>query len=174
MDCSLQGHKELGKLSEHTLTTKGISSMLTYVCFLLDLSPHPHPTALGHHRAPELSPLCYKTASHQLSIPHMVVDICQSLSPSSSLSLLPRPVSTCCCCSVTQVCLTLRPQASAARQASLSFTVSWSLLKLISIESVMPSNHPIFCHPSLLLPSIFSSIRVFSNELTLHIRWPQY
>ena len=60
-----------------------------------------------------------------------------------------------------------------ARQASLSITNSWSLLKLMSIELVMPSNHLIFCRP-LLLPSIFPSIRVFSNESVLHIRWPKY
>ena len=60
------------------------------------------------------------------------------------------------------------------RQASLSITNSWSLLKLMSIESVMPSNHLILCHPLLLLPSIFPSIRVFSNESVLHIRWPKY
>ena len=59
-------------------------------------------------------------------------------------------------------------------QASLSFTISQSLLKLISIESVMPSNHLILCCPLLLLPSIFPSIRVFSNELALHIRWPEF
>ena len=59
-------------------------------------------------------------------------------------------------------------------QASLSFTNSWSLLKLMSIESVMPSNHLILCHPLLFLPSIFLSIRVFSNESALHIRWPKY
>ena len=63
---------------------------------------------------------------------------------------------------------------TAARQASLSFTISQSLLKLMSIESVMPSNHLILCRPLLLLPSTFSSIRVFSNELALHIRWPNY
>ena len=57
-------------------------------------------------------------------------------------------------------------------QSSLSFTISWSLLKLISTESVMPSKHLIFCHP-LLLPSIFPSIRVFSNESVLCIRWPK-
>ena len=61
-----------------------------------------------------------------------------------------------------------------AHQASLSITSSQSLLKLMSIESVMPSNHLIFCHPLLLLPSIFPSIRVFSNESVLHISWPQY
>ena len=54
------------------------------------------------------------------------------------------------------------------------FTVSWSLLKLMSIESVMPSNHLILCHPLCLLHSIFPSIRVFSNKLALHIRWPKY
>ena len=58
--------------------------------------------------------------------------------------------------------------------SSLSFTVSWSLLKLMFIESVMPSNHLILCHPLLLLPSIFPSIRVFSSESVLHIRWPKY
>ena len=62
---------------------------------------------------------------------------------------------------------------TAAHQASLSFTGSCSLLKLMSIESVMLSNHLILCYPLLLLPSIFSSIRVFSSELALHIRWPK-
>ena len=61
----------------------------------------------------------------------------------------------------------------AACQASLSFSISWSLLKFMSIESVMPSNHLILCHPLSLLPSIFPSIRVFSNESLLHIRWPK-
>ena len=61
-----------------------------------------------------------------------------------------------------------------AHQASLSFTTSWSLLKLKSIESVMPSNHLLLCCPLLLLPSIFPSIRAFSNELALLIRWPKY
>ena len=62
----------------------------------------------------------------------------------------------------------------AARQASLSITNSWSLFKLMSIESVMPSSHLILCHPLLLLPSIFPSSRVFSNESVLCIRWPKY
>ena len=61
-----------------------------------------------------------------------------------------------------------------ARQASLSITNSWSLLKLMSIESVIPSNHLILCHPLLLLASIFLSIRVLSNESVLYIRWPKY
>ena len=63
---------------------------------------------------------------------------------------------------------------TAARKTSLSITNSQRLLKLTSIESVMPSNHLVLCHPLLLLPSIFSSIRVFSNESVLHIRWPKY
>ena len=58
-------------------------------------------------------------------------------------------------------------------QASLSFNISQSLLKLMSIEPVMPSNHLILCHPLLLLPSIFPSIRVFSNQSALRIRWPE-
>ena len=63
---------------------------------------------------------------------------------------------------------------TAACQASLPITNSWSLLKLMSIESVMPSSHLSLCHPLLLLPSIFPSIRVFSNESVLCIRWPKY
>ena len=63
---------------------------------------------------------------------------------------------------------------TAARQASLSITNCWNLLKLMSIELVMPFNHLILCCPLLLLPSIFPSIRVFSNESVLHIRWPKY
>ena len=63
---------------------------------------------------------------------------------------------------------------TAARQASLSITNFWSLLKLMSIKSVMPCNHLILCCPLFLLPSIFPSIKVFSNESVLHIRWPKY
>ena len=63
---------------------------------------------------------------------------------------------------------------TAARQASLSITNSWRAPKLMSIESVMPSSHLILCRPLLLLPSIFPSIRVFSNESILHIKWPKY
>ena len=62
---------------------------------------------------------------------------------------------------------------TATCQASLSITNSWSLLKLMSVESVMPSNHLVLCHP-LLLPSVFPTIRAFSNELALCIRWPKY
>ena len=63
---------------------------------------------------------------------------------------------------------------TAAREASLSITNSQSLLKLMSMESVMPSNHLILCHPLLLPPSVFLSIRAFSSESVLHIRWPKY
>ena len=74
--------------------------------------------------------------------------------------------------SLSHVQLFVTPQ-TAAHQASLSITNSRSLLKLVSIESMMPSNYLILCHPFLLLPSIFPSIRVFSNESALRIRWPK-
>ena len=76
--------------------------------------------------------------------------------------------------SVTQLCPSLCDLWTAASQASLSITNSWSLLKLMSIKSVMPSNHLFLCHPLFLPPSFFPSIRVFSNESVLHIRWPKY
>ena len=82
-------------------------------------------------------------------------------------------IACCCCCSLGHVRLFEIPW-TAACQASLSFTISWSLLKLMSIESEMPSNHFILCHPLLFLPSIFPRIRVFSKESALHIRWPKY
>ena len=77
-------------------------------------------------------------------------------------------------CSITKSCRCFAIPCNAARQASPSITVSWSLLKLMSIESVMPSNHLSLCCPLLLLPSIFPSIRVFSNESALPISWPKY
>ena len=76
--------------------------------------------------------------------------------------------------SVTHSCLTLCDPWTAARQASLSITNFWCLLKLLSIKLVMSSNHLILCHPLLLLPSIFPSSRVFSSESVLGIRWPNY
>ena len=76
--------------------------------------------------------------------------------------------------SVTQLCPTLVTAWITARQASLSITNSWSSLKLLSIESVMPSSYLILCRPLLLLPPIPPSIRVFSNESTLRVRWPNY
>ena len=84
-----------------------------------------------------------------------------------------------CCCSLAQSYLTLFiylicTPMDAARQTSPSFTISRSFLKLMSIESVMPSNHLILCCPRLLLPSIFPSIGVFSSESALRIRWPKH
>ena len=77
--------------------------------------------------------------------------------------------------SVAQSCPNFVTPWTAAHQASLSFTITRSLLKLTSIKSVMPSNHLSLCHPLLLLPSIFPNIRVFSNkESALRIRWPKY
>ena len=76
--------------------------------------------------------------------------------------------------SVSQLCPTLCDSWTIARQASLSITNFWSPLKLMSIESVMPSNHLILCYSLLLLPSIFPRIRVFPNESVLCIRWPKY
>ena len=78
-----------------------------------------------------------------------------------------------CCSVISHVGLFATPQ-TATCQASLSFTISQSLLKLMSIQSVMPSNHLILCHPFLVLPSIFPIINVFSSESALCIRWPKY
>ena len=91
---------------------------------------------------------------------------------SSPYLLDPEMQRICCCCSAAQWRLTLCDPTDC--EASLSFTTFQSLLKLMSIESVMPSNHLILCRPLLLLPSIFPSIRVFSNESALCIRWPKY
>ena len=94
--------------------------------------------------------------------------------PSWLLLYLLNMIQSCwCCCLVAKSCLTLCYLMTAAGQASLSFTMSKSLLKLMSIESVMPSNHLILCRPLLLLPLIFPSIRVFSSESALSIRWPK-
>ena len=75
--------------------------------------------------------------------------------------------------SLSRVQLFVTPR-TAAHHASLSFTISRSLLKLMSTESAMPSNHLILCHPLLLPPSIFPNIRVFSSRSVLHVRWPKY
>ena len=81
---------------------------------------------------------------------------------------------TCCVVqSLSNVHLFVTP-CTAARQASLTFTISWHLCQLLSVESVMPSNHFILCYPLLPLPSIFPSIRVFSSESVLHVRWLKY
>ena len=88
----------------------------------------------------------------------------------SLLSLLSRAVQ----CLVSQSCLTLCDPMDLSTPGFQSPTISQCLLRLMSIESVTPSNHLILCHPLLLLPSIFCSIRVFSNESALRIRWPKY
>ena len=156
-----------------------------------------HPR-LGQHRALRRIPW----AAQQVLIRYLlVVYICQSQSPNSSHSPIPLLVSyTCalplCLCfcfankiiyiiffrfhiysfvvvhSISHVRLFATPWIVAC-QASLSFTISWSLLKLLSIASMMPSNHLVLCCPFLLLPSIFPSIRVFSSESVLCIRWPK-
>ena len=110
--------------------------------------PQPHLTHLGHHRAPSWTPW-----------------------------LIPQVPTLCFIhqfSSVAQWCPTLCDPMDSTCQVSLSVTNSRSLLKLMSIKSVMPSNHLILCCPLLLLPSIFPTIRVFSNESVLHIRWPKY
>ena len=78
------------------------------------------------------------------------------------------------CCPVTKLCLTLCDPMDCSMPGSLSFTIFWSLLKFMSIESMLLSNHLILFHPLLFLPLIFPSIRVFSNESALLIRWPKY
>ena len=79
-----------------------------------------------------------------------------------------------CCCSVAKLYSTLCASTDCSTPGSLSYTVSQSLLKFMSIESVMLPSHFIFCRPLLLLPSIFPTIRVFSNESALRTRWPKY
>ena len=99
---------------------------------------------------------------------YLTLPVLYSISGGTIMQNLPSSVQ-----SLSHVWLFVTPW-TAARQASLSITNSQSLLKLMSIESVMPSNHLILCYPLLLPPSIFPSIRVFSNESVLHIRWQNY
>ena len=91
----------------------------------------------------------------------------------SSLDFFPSAKTVSSVQSLSRVLLFVTPW-TAALQASLSFSISWSLLRFMSFGSVMPPNHLILCCPLLLLPSIFPSIRVFYNESVLHIRWPKY
>ena len=90
------------------------------------------------------------------------------------MSIRGRIDTVCCCCLVAKLCLTVWDPVDCRMQAPLSSAISQSLLKFMSIESVMLSNNLILCRPLLLLPSIFPSIRVFSNESGLCIRWPKY
>ena len=98
----------------------------------------------------------------------------RQLLSSRFLHPIPSQVKGCYYCSVTQLCLIFATPWIAACQDSKSFTIFQMLLKLMFTESVMPSNHLIFCHPFLLLPSILPRIRVFSNESVLCISWPKY
>ena len=126
--------------------------------------------------------LCYTKALEWSSlVPGPEVKSPPSESTSPTLFAVGDP---CCCTLLQSHCCGLVAQSchvwpfvtpwTAACQASLSFSVFWSFLKLMSSESVMPSNHLILCLPLLLLPLIFPSIRVFSNKSALHIRWPEY
>ena len=103
----------------------------------------------------------------------MVYPLLKGRIPPHSLHLQGQIACTVQFSSVAQSCLTLQPHGL-QHARPLSITNSRNLLKLMSIESVMPSNHLILCCPRLLLPSIFPSIRVFSNESALHIRWAKY
>ena len=102
---------------------------------------------------------------------HYLLEVCNAYSCLWSCSFAAQCLF---CCSVSRSCPLFAAPWTAAHQASLSFTISWSLFKLMSIQLLRPSNHLVLCHPLLLLPSIFPSIRVFYNELALHIRWPEY
>ena len=104
-------------------------------------------------------------ASDLPSIPHFFIYKRLFLAPTSK---------GCCCCSVAKLCMTLVTPWTVACQTSLTLTTSQSLPKFMFIELVMLSNHLILCHPLFLLPSIFPSITVLSNELALCIRWSKY
>ena len=124
----------------------------------------PYTIAPGHMRLP----LCFDHDLWKKSTSRSLKPLC------FGLSLLEQPILHFSSVqSLSRVRLFATPWIT-ARQASLSITNSWSLLKLMSIESVMPSSHLILCRPLLLLPSIFPSIRVFSSKSTLRMRWPKY
>ena len=111
--------------------------------------------------------------NQQLFYCHSVANLCLTLCNSMDCGVpshLSATISQCVCVCVC-VCVCTRAHT---HTCALSYSVSWSLLKLMSIELGVPSNHLILCHPPLVLPSVFSSIRVFSDELALHIRWPKY
>ena len=116
-------------------------------------------------------PLSQGCTSLSPPVPHLTV--IAALFDPENLLLAPAPVSSSVQFSRSVVSNSVTPW-TAARQASLSITNSQSLLKLMSFASVMPSNHLILCRPLLLPPSIFPSMRVFSSESVLHIRWPKY
>ena len=117
--------------------------------------------------------------SHKRDLPNPGIELASPVSPAltggffTTSSTWEAQLMHWCCCLAAVTSDSLR-RWTAAHQASLSFTISQSLLKLMSIELMMSSNHLILCHPLILLPSVFSGIRVFSNELALHIQWPKY
>ena len=124
--------------------------------------------------------LCWKIQEHQLGLSSDLwagtsegQKLCSRNNTCASATFSAKTVCFIVVQSISCVWLFVMPW-TAACQVSLSFTISWCLLKLISIESVMPSNYLMLCRTLLLLPSIFSSIRVFYNELVLQIMWPKY
>ena len=133
----------------------------------------PHPYVQNPQIAAWTVSLLDLTMTHLSYRPPIILKLAPSVSECLVSSLC---WCSCCCCfslPLSHVWL-FATIWIVARQASLSITNTWSLLKLIPNESVMPSIHLILCHPLLLLPSIFPSIRVFSNESVLRIRWPKY
>ena len=135
-------------------------------------SIHPVNMATPRHllqRVPETQLLTAPNSTH----PSLLGSNLASLLPPGHQGHL-SSISFLCCCSVAQLCQALCNPWTAASQGSLSFPISLNLLTLISIELVMPSNNLILCCPLVLLPSIFPSTRVFSNELALCISWPKY
>ena len=126
--------------------------------------PHPHPPALNWESVSTFKPVIPISMKLFLLVP--LVSSHPHLSPSS-------PACDGCVQSLSRVQFFVA-RWTAASQASLSFTISWSLLKFMSIVSVRPSNHLILCCPLLFLPSVFLSIRVSSNKSALRIRWPKY
>ena len=155
-------------------SSEGHSHYLRTTSTTIALSPGSRNLSFSWLKRPKGSNSLYQGA------PLPLAGLPQPLRTVPSLNSLPSPPvsvpSVSCQLSPVQWLRCVRPSATpwtAARQASLSITNSRSLLRLMSIESVMPSSHLILCRPLLLEPSIFPSIRVFSNELALRIRWPK-
>jgi len=152
--------------------TSVLSSNVASSFSLSSLSGSPVRSILGLYIVSRVSYfLKYIFHPLNLSMLHFWVVSCDIPSSSVILSLAAYQFSS--VQSLSHVRLFATPW-TAAHQASVSITNSWSLLKLMSIELVMPSNHLILCRPLLLLPSIFPNIRVFYKESVLHIRWPKY
>ena len=129
-------------------------------CWVLKTEREPRGEQQEHH---QVSKICWPSTGGTLRRKFTV-----PCSPREMIKEAHWYVPIFCCCSVARSCLTLWDPVDCSTPGSLCFTISQSLLKLMSIESMMPSNHLILCHPLLLLLSIFPSIRVFSKELALH------